>query len=277
LAKKRGNNFLELIGGEMTIRPDILDLISFARGIGFERITMATNGRMFSYLDFAKKIIEAGLNSVIFSIHGHNTKLHDGLTRASGSFEQLLEGINNFKKLKFKGVFGTNTTIVKQNYKYLPQIGKFIYNLGFNNSEFIFIDPNLGAPKYNFEKFVPRISQTAPYIKRCLNIGIHYNIVKRGEPYRYDNNWSIRYVPLCYFQEYYPEQISEAREVDIYQNVEHLAPDFQDFDAIKGRQEIGRIKPQKCLGCKLYKECEGIWREYIKHYGYSELKPIPKI
>ncbi|MDD5145922.1 MAG: radical SAM protein [Candidatus Pacebacteria bacterium] len=275
-ARKRGNNFLELIGGETTIRPDILDLISFAKKLGFERITMATNGRMLSYFEFSKNIIKAGLNSVIFSIHGHNARLHDYLTGVPGSFKQLLGGIHNFKKLNFKGVMGTNTTIVKQNYKYLPQIGKFVYNFGFNNSEFIFVDPSSGAPHQYFNKFVPKISKAARYIRKCLDLGEKYKIVEKREPYCYNNNWSVRYVPLCYFQEYYPDQISESREVEIYKNVEHLAPDYQDFNATKGRREIGRIKTKKCQECKLYSKCEGIWREYIKNYGDKELKPIQK-
>ena len=97
-ARQRGTTYLEMIGGESTIRPDIILLVSSAKKLGFETISMATNGRMLSYDKFARQIIEAGLTDLIFSIHGHNAKLHDSLTRSKGSFDQLIKGFKNVKK-----------------------------------------------------------------------------------------------------------------------------------------------------------------------------------
>jgi len=260
-AKKRGTTYIELIGGETTIRPDALELVSFAEELGFKTINMATNGRMFSYLEYTKKMIKAGLTDIIFSIHGSNAKIHDELTQSSGSFKQLLEGLKNFKKLNFNKI-GSNTTIVKQNYKYLPQIAKFIFDQGIRNSEFIFVDPSYGAAKNNFKELVPKISQIAPYVRKCLDIGKKNKIP----------HWAIRYVPLCYFQDYL-DQVSELQEVKTFQT-EHLAPDFENFNVEESRKKIGRTKPDKCKKCRLFNQCEGIWKEYIKHYGDKELKPI---
>ena len=262
-AKNRGTTYLEMIGGETTIRPDALELISFAKKLAFEKISMSTNGRMYSYLEFTKKIIVAGLTEIIFSIHGHQAKIHDALTQSPGSFKQLLKGLNNFKKLGFQKI-SSNTTIVKQNYKHLPQIGRFIYQQGIRNSEFIFVDPNYGGAYDNFDKLVPRISQIAPYVKKCLEIGKKNKIP----------HWAIRYVPLCYFQDYL-DQISELREVKTF-HTEHLAPDFENFDVENSRAIVGRVKAKKCQVCRLNNICEGIWREYVKRFGDKELKPILK-
>jgi len=266
-ARKRGSTYLEIIGGEPTIRPDIIDLITFAKKLKFDTIMIATNGRMLSYEDFARKILQAGLNSIVFSIHGHNAKLHDSLTQVPGSFEQINKGIQNVKKiireLGLNVSLGTNTTIVKQNYKYLPQIGEYIRKLGLYNAEFIFVDPSYGGAYDYFDKLVPRISEVAPYAHKCLDIGKKYKIP----------HWHIRYVPLCYFSNYL-DQISELYEIQVYSNAEHVAPDFYDNDAIHNRQKIGRVKTERCKGCSLYDKCEGIWKEYIKHYGDKELKPI---
>jgi len=260
-AKEKGTTYLELVGGEMTIRPDIIELIKFAKDLGFETIMMSTNGRMYSYEDFANKIIEAGLNSLVFSIHGHTAKLHDFLTQVPGSFNQLKKGIENVKKAGLENI-GSNTTIVKQNYRSLPKIGELIYNLGIRNSEFIFVDPTYGAAYDNFYKFVPKISEAAPYIHKCLDIGKRHHVP----------HWDIRYVPLCYFQDYL-DQISELLEVEIF-HTEHLAPDFQNPDVEKARKSIARAKTRRCKGCKLYDKCEGIWKEYLKYYGDEELKPV---
>ncbi len=262
-AKMRGTTYLEFVGGEPSTRPDIIELVKFAKELGFDTIMTATNGRMYSYSDFAKKMFEAGLNSLVFSIHGHTSKLHDSLTQVLGSFKQLNKGLENVKKLikelDLKVDLGSNTCIVKQNYKQLPQIGKSIWDLGIRNSEFIFVDPNYGAAFRNFNKLVPRISEAAPYIRKCLNIGKKNSVA----------HWHIRYVPLCYFQNHL-DQISELQEVATF-HTEHVAPDFYNPDAEKGRKTMGRAKTGRCAGCRLFDSCEGIWREYLKHYGDKEL------
>lgn len=268
-AKQKGAEYLEMIGGEVTIRPDAIEIVKFAKNLGFKTIMMSSNGRMYSYKKFAREIFKAGLNSLVFSIHGHNAKLHDSLTQVPGSFDQLRKGVKNvkevIKELKLKNVsLGSNTTIVKQNYKYLPKIGQFIYDIGLKNAEFIFVDCNEGWSKDNFKKIVPRISNVAPYAHKCLDLKKKYNI----------SHWAIRYVPLCYFQNYLG-QISEIQEVQTF-HTEHVAPDFYNPHAEEGRAMIGRKKTNRCKGCKLYNMCEGLWKEYLRHYGDKELKPIKK-
>lgn len=262
-ARQRNNTYLELIGGELTLREDIFLIINCAKKLRFDTIAMATNGRMFAYMAFAKKIIEAGLTHIIFSIHGHTHELHDSLTQAKGSLKQLLEGVKNLKTLHFKQI-GTNTTIVKQNYRFLPKIGKFIKKLSIKNAEFIFVDPTYGGAKSRFEELVPRISDMAPYAHACLDLYKNSGA----------SHWHIRYVPLCYFLEY-KDQISELHEQRTFKT-EHLAPDFRNFDVEGTRGLIGRIKPPKCKICKKFDLCEGIWREYYNHFGDGELKPILK-
>jgi MoaA/NifB/PqqE/SkfB family radical SAM enzyme len=263
-ARKRGSTYLEIIGGEPTARNDISGLIAFASGLGFKTITITTNGRMLSYPDFTAKIIKAGLTNIVFSIHGHTAELHDSLTQVKGSFDQLSAGIKNFRKFGFKNI-GSNTTIVKQNYKFLPEIGHFLLGKGIKNAEFIFVDPNYGAAKINFDMLVPKISVIAPYVKKCLEIG------KKNQA----DHWHVRYVPLCYFPDNL-DQISEIDEVKKFRS-EHIAPDFENYSVESSRAAIGRVKPEKCRSCRLYDLCEGIWREYVKQYGDDELKPITKL
>lgn len=258
-AKKRGSTYLEFIGGEVFIRLDILKLIAFASGLGFKTINIATNGRMLAYRDFSEKVVKAGLTDIIFSIHGYDDFSHDLLTGVPGSFKQLMKGFVNMKKILGIEHIGSNTTIVKQNYKNIEKIGKMIYGWGIRNSEFIFVDPSYGASFKRFSENVPRISEAAPYIRKCLDIGKEKKC----------GHWHIRYVPLCYFQDYL-DQVSELDEVKKF-NSEHLAPDFENFNVEDSRKEIGRMKTERCRGCKLFDKCEGIWREYVRNYGDKEL------
>lgn len=269
-AKELGNTYLEFIGGETTIRKDILFLVKTAKQLGFETICIATNGRMLSYKKFAKELFDAGITALIFSIHGHTAELHDLLTRAEGSFDQLIQGIRNMQELGFNR-FGTNTTIVKQNYKILPDIGRFILSLGFakQNSEFIFVDPMHGGAFNRFDELSPQISEVAPYIKECLELGREFNdnITNLG-------HWVIRYVPLCYFKDYL-EQISEIQELRLFKTI-HLAPDYENYDVENSRRDFARAKTDKCKLCVYYKICEGIWKKYLDVYGDKELIPVLK-
>ena len=72
-----------------------------------------------------------------------------------------------------------------------------------------------------------------------------------------------------------PVSVSELDEVKKFET-EHLAPDFVNLDVEGSRPIVGRIKTEKCQDCRLHNVCEGIWREYYKQYGDSELKPILK-
>ncbi|MEF3280833.1 MAG: radical SAM protein [Elusimicrobiota bacterium] len=260
-AKKEKIDILELIGGETTIRSDFLKIIKTARNLKIKDILIATNGRMFSDISFAKKAIEAGLTSIIFSIHGHNSRLHDNLTRSKGSFKQMIEGIYNLRKIGFQNING-NTTIVKQNYKKLPDIAKLHVKLGIKNVEYIFVDPQYGGAHKNFFSMVPRISKAAPYMRAALDIGNNAGFFQ----------WKLRYVPLCYFRDYI-EQISEINEARLF-FTKHWAPDFINEDVVESRKKIARTKTKRCIGCALYSLCEGIWKEYIKHYGDKELMKV---
>jgi len=261
-ARSRGRTYLELIGGEATIRPDIIRLIKTAKELGFATIAMATNGRMLSYKKFAEKLIKSGITDIIFSIHGYDAKSHDQLTQVQGSFEQLSEGLKNVRQMSDVRIC-SNTTIVKQNYRSISKIGKFILDNGIRISEFIFADPTHGGVYNHFKELMPKISEAAPYIRKCLDLAKGRDDIL---------HWHIRYIPLCYFQEY-EDRVSELDEKKTF-TTEHLAPDFYNFDVENSRVGNNRIKPAKCKKCKAYNICEGIWKEYICNYGDEELNPI---
>ena len=158
LAGNRGADILELIGGEATIRPDFSRVVAAAKRAGIAEVACATNGRVFSGLKAAKRIVASGIDSLIFSVHGPSARVHDALTRAPGSFRQLQQGLKNLRALGFGSVSG-NTAVVKQNMAALPRLAEFYVRNGVRNVEYIFVDPNYGGAKNNFGALVPRISE----------------------------------------------------------------------------------------------------------------------
>ncbi|MCX5791606.1 MAG: radical SAM protein [Elusimicrobia bacterium] len=262
-AGSKGADILELIGGEATIRPDFSRVVAAAKKLGIAEVACATNGRVFADMAAAKRIVASGIDSLIFSVHGPCARVHDALTRVPGSFAQLVKGLKNLKALGFKKISG-NTTVVKQNLAALPELARFYAANGVRNVEYIFVDPNYGGAKRNFSALVPRISKAAPFMRRALASGRRAGM----------DQWKARYVPLCHFRDCL-DQISEINERTLFLT-EHWAPDFINTDAIGSRAAVGRRKTARCRGCLLYDQCEGIWVEYLKNYGDSELKPVKK-
>ena len=263
-AAKRGADILEIIGGEATIRPDFSRVVAAAKKLGIKEVACATNGRVFADPIAAKKIVAAGIDSLIFSVHGPDAKTHDALTRATGSFAQLKKGLANLRALGFMAING-NTTVVRQNMASLPRLAKFYAARGVRNVEYIFVDPNYGGAKNDFKRLVPRISEAAPYMRSALAIGRAAGM----------DQWKARYVPLCHFTACL-DQISEINEKKLFLT-EHWAPDFKNTDALKSRAKVAPAKTARCRGCRLYRACEGIWVEYLRNFGDAELKPVKSL
>lgn len=257
-AHKRGCDYVDFLGGEFTIRKDAIELIKFAKELGYKDIALTTNGRVFSYIDIAKNFVDAGLNIIIYSIHGHNAELHDYQTRVPGSFDEIIKGIKNTMQLGIP--LSTNTTITKLNYKYLPKIGEFLVKLGCSNAEFIYFDPACCSSD-QFNELMPDIKETAPYIRKCLDIGIKNRI----------RHWHIRYYPMCYLHGY-EDNVSEADEP--YENEEHFGPEFENYDVGSSRRSISKVKGLNCVNCEYVEQCEGVWRIYAEKKGFDELIPV---
>ncbi|MBM4344416.1 MAG: radical SAM protein [Deltaproteobacteria bacterium] len=94
-AARNGYDQIGFSGGEPTIRPDFLQLVSHAKGLDFERIGVTTNGRMFAYPRFAEAAVAAGLDAWTFSLHGPTPDVHDRITASPGALEQGLAGLQN--------------------------------------------------------------------------------------------------------------------------------------------------------------------------------------
>lgn len=244
-------------GGEPSIRKDFLELLSYAKRLGYEKIQVQTNSRMFAYKEFCQKAIQAGANEFGVSIHGHIPELHDYLTSSPGSFYQTVKGIKNLKELS-QPVF-TNTVIVKSNYRHLPQIAKLLVDLGVDQFQFAFVHA-LGSAKENFESVVPRMSMVMPYVKEGLGIGMRAGIKVMTE--------AIPYCLMDEYKDYIAEKLIPSTKVFEFYN------EVIDFDKV--RPEMAKAKGKDCRNCRYFAVCEGTWREYPHKFGWGEFNPVLK-
>ncbi|MFQ5648161.1 MAG: tetraether lipid synthase Tes, partial [Candidatus Aenigmatarchaeota archaeon] len=69
------SNACQLTGGEPCLRPDLLEIIKICREEGIEHVQLNTNGIHLSQdVEFAKKVREAGVNTIYLSFDGISPK-----------------------------------------------------------------------------------------------------------------------------------------------------------------------------------------------------------
>jgi MoaA/NifB/PqqE/SkfB family radical SAM enzyme len=256
-AYRDGARSLDLIGGELSIRPDLPRIVRFSRRLGFRDVLLTTNGRMLCYPRFASDLIASGVTELRLSIHGHTAALHDAHTSVEGSFGQLMAGVMNLRACGFDNI-GTNTTVTRRNYRSIGSILAFVEGLGVRRANLIYVGAHGWA---DFEAYVPPISRAAPFIRRGLRMG-------HGE-----GRLRVRAIniPLpCYFADMW-EQLDDYRA----REGEYLRPaepeSYRDADRSK---RIGRVRPRPCLPCAFYKRCPGADAGYLRHFGPAELRPV---
>ncbi len=101
VGKKLGIKKIRLTGGEPLVRLDIEDLISSLNKIGFEDISMTTNGVLLSKK--ADKLKKAGLDRVNISLDTLDEKKYEEITRRD-HFKDVMEGINTALEYNFSPV-----------------------------------------------------------------------------------------------------------------------------------------------------------------------------
>ncbi|MFW5878855.1 MAG: radical SAM protein, partial [Myxococcota bacterium] len=126
-----GTRQLDLDGGEPTLHPRLLELVGFARRLGYERINVTTNGRRCAYSSYARSLVRSGISTMLFSLHGADARTHGELVRVEEAFDQTVAGIRNCTRHRPKGVeLGLNVTITNANQDQISAIARLAADLG---------------------------------------------------------------------------------------------------------------------------------------------------
>ncbi len=88
-AQERAANVI-FLGGEPTLHPDLSAAVKTARNLGFQSITIDTNGYLFN--NILQKITPDDVDVISFSLDGATAPVNDSL-RGKGSYETCLNGI----------------------------------------------------------------------------------------------------------------------------------------------------------------------------------------
>jgi pyruvate-formate lyase-activating enzyme len=88
-----------LTGGEPTLHPQLFELAARIRSLGIRRISMQTNAVRFADRAFVARVIDAGIDGFMVSLHAHEPDAYDRLTDTRGLFPRAVEGIRNLRRM----------------------------------------------------------------------------------------------------------------------------------------------------------------------------------
>ena len=188
-ARTDGCKTLSFTGGEPTVHPKFTEFCRFGRELGYEAITINTNGIQFKSAAFARKAVESGLTHVDVSIHGHTAELHDRLVGRAGAFDALVKGVRHLVALQqeFGLVLGATTVVASTNGPFLKDITTVLLDLGFRALRFKHcFEGATGSDKQQVSSYAPIVEplREAVRIAHAQHAGVqltHFPLCLLGE------------------------------------------------------------------------------------------------
>jgi len=222
-----GNESLIVLhGAEPTLRKDFLKILHHLKKYNVP-IFFPTNGRMFAYEDFSKKLVALKLPLMIaFTILGATEKVHDSITRTPGSFKQTVAGLKNLHKLRYGGlILKINYVILKQNFSEIFEMTQRFYDL-VDEIQLSYVEPG-GDAQLRYSLLAPKFEELVPEFEKSFEFDMKNKVFTKN-------------IPLCYLS------------------------DKQKNLVFTINQNRERIK--KCELCSLKNSCPGFWKQYLEVY-----------
>jgi MoaA/NifB/PqqE/SkfB family radical SAM enzyme len=296
--RRLGATEIEFTGGEPTIRHDLVQLTVYAKKLGFVNVSLITNGLRLANEQFARALVAAGLNDVLFSIHGHTGELHDAHTGIRGSFAQIMRGVRNIQALGVR--CRSSTTVTAQNYMHIEEIVGMLLGLSMQTIHLAVFSP-VAQASGNEAELAVRYSDAGTYIKRAID--------------RYRSQLpplSVKYIPFCFmkgYEQYVMNLYQQSFDPDDWNyyfsnRVRRAHSPFRailfDFAVLAGFLAVKRWavparygirgmrvfgltrivelmrkkRPAVCRKCAFDVVCDHVWRSYAARFGVSELSPV---
>ena len=238
--RRQGATRLILSGGEPTVHPHFIKFVKYGRLAGYRRIQTVTNGRMFSYPDFLQRSLDAGLQEITFSIHGHNARVHDALVGVPGAFDEEVKGLQ-MALADGRPIINIDVCLNKGNIKRLPELLERFIGLGVREFDLLHLIPFGSAWEMKHrDSLIYDIEEAMPYIRAALTLS------QRPDLYI----WFNRFPPACL--EGHEQLIQEP-----YKLHDEARGRFEEYELWLTRNKaLSCREPLRCKRCYLQHYCD---------------------
>jgi len=229
--------------GEPTLDPHFEEYLSSAGRLGFREICLFTNGHALT-LEQARRWREAGLTSVLLSLHGMEQG-HDRNVQREGAFGEAVRALDIYAECGFKVT--VNTCLTRLNLTEIPQLRHLI-------SHYPVKMHTLAFPEWsgNARRFVDSMLDYSEVVAATDTL------VPDGDKITYFDN-----IPYCLVRR-------KTRELQGASPVRLL----DGAGAKEIRPSSTKVFPRDCSErrCPLLNVCPGFEREYIATRGWGDLE-----
>lgn len=258
----RGFSKIVFIGGEVTLVPDLPEIISYITAKGM-KAHIATNGLRLADRGFLKTLLDSGLRHIEFSFHTHIPRDSLATTGRADSLSLQLAALENIAELaplyEPALTFNTNTVVTSVNAPYLPELAAFILQykhanaLSFKYTTFEGrMIENLDAAA-RFPQLIPALEQI-----RSMTAAAGATLLLDG-------------FPLCVL----PQHLF-ASDV-VFQDMDSMLFGF-NYSRRVTNTRFDLLPPEKaspkCNTCVLSPVCAGMPGEYINKFTDGEISPF---
>lgn len=276
-AARRGYRALSLLGGEVTLYPQLLEVLAAARRAGMARVAVATNGRPLARPGALEALLDAGLTRITMSIHSHLAEVEDALCGRPGAFAEKIEALDRCVAAARAGRLpdglAVNSCLHGRNAGALEAQVAAFRDRGVTDLRLNTLRPEREAR--GNAALVPRLAALAPELVRL----VHQNERRPGALLTFGD------VPLCAwppallgsgsFRRRYLGEVHDLSTVVAVLGAGNADGERQRFHWRERREAMFKAHPPACDGCAGRARCEGVWTGYLELHGAGELRPIP--
>ncbi len=241
-------------GGEPTIRRDLVPLVRFARDRGYDHVKVASNGLMYSYENFARDAVEAGVTQFNISVMAHREALYESIMGLPGALGLVRRGVENLLALGQKPIL--DLIIKNDTYEHLADIIAYWAEVGVR--DFVLWLVSLTDRNRDNLASLPRVTDMRPGIVRAFETARALGVFCES-----------RHIPRCMLPGY-EEFVRDLRQDRVI--VVTPRSRFRLWESVISANTY----TEKCKKCRHYKGiCMGARNDYLERYGDDELEPIP--
>lgn len=273
--KRRNVKRIILIGGEPTIYPYFIELIQYIKESGIY-VSVATNGRKFKDVSFAKQVLDAGIDHIDISLKAFTESEYKKNTGTYGLSEMIC-GYKNLKSLGFAPTI--SYVIVNDDHNSFNDLISFLLKENMSHVSLQFVKPVLKLDHIEHIMDLKSMGNFVEYIYSAMSrSNINYSIeisfplclikkeilssliredrifncchVPRGSGINIDENFKI--IPCNHFAEFpfsdEPIDFSNPKFLD----------SLYESSIVKSFRQKARCYPSvKCKSCDLWNICGG--------------------
>lgn len=241
---ENGFTTLSLTGGEPTIRKDFKALVEYSRSVGFQHVSVTTNGSMLSDPGFFSDCVRGGLDGMGVSIHGMSSAVHDAMTGRKGAFAQAIRTLSHGVKAqqalgprRFR--LNTFTVIHGGNVQELDRLTDMLGAIGVR---LMILQPQI-IGKANFQGASPvALDGLLNAIRKAAAAGASHGYLIK--PFN---------IPPCMLGD-----STAGIDLKMYERSSFREHDSDDPGGRSGGEEVGFVRLSACGACRYRTLCYGL-------------------